>query len=117
MFDNHTVFCFLKHSYGERSKISSAKHLGAYALEKLNIALGDEKNSKKEKEIGCEFISCRPISYTHTDGFTMTAPLHLLFVHCHWSSFLSLKLADKNLSGNLLHDPTPSGLLSKGTAV
>lgn len=41
MFDNHTVFCFLKHSYGERSKISSAKQLGAYALEKLNIALGD----------------------------------------------------------------------------
>lgn len=85
-------------------------------LGKLNIALGDVRNSKKAKKRKGVWSSTGQSYQLHTHWcFPGPGSLHLLSVPCCRFLFFSLQLSDKTLSSNMLPDLIPSIIFSKPT--
>lgn len=85
-------------------------------LGKLNIALGDIKNSKKAKQRKRVWSSTGQTYQLHIHWcFPCPGSFHLLSVPCCRFLFFSLQLSDKTLSSNRLPDLIPSKIFLKGT--
>lgn len=78
-------------------------------LGKLNIALGDVRNSKKAKKRKRVWSSTGQTYQLHTHWcFTAPGSLHLLSVPCCRFLYFSLQLSGKTLASNTLPDLMPS---------